>query len=788
MASMFVFSPSSSLACYQHYGSRISYCPSQKFPLLKLSDIALYSNGPSLSVKAQVTSVSETVQTELPATSETLKSSASEVEDPYHHLSPLISELAEGADVSFAMDPWLGKLALREWDVLIRRLGGVDCTTSWQIASFFKEKAPLLDKSVLWPKRMESGKAETEDSDEEENTEGRQAVPTSEAAAETTSHDVASGTNAEGDLKAGSKKVLGVLVLYKTLAKVLGRNKKFDELDKLQERVKEEGIKPNFSFFDTLFNVYTAEGFTDKVSEIVSMMETAGFTPNKFMYEKMAYMHLKKEVPDLTVAAKIMTDLKEKGLPVDLGIFKNMLKAFWRMKDVSGAEQIFQAMQAAGYTPDLKDIQKVTYCHKQTGNFERIREIMEMMTNWGTKPNVGVYDHLVNAYCKAGLLEKAKETLREYETVLGRKPTLVAFNMLVNGYGKQGRPEEALQTFHEIRKNKSMPNVVSYTSAIFALAQAGNMNKATQLYRRMVKQGVPTKLYVYLTLIRGYTKLDWTREGRKISNALRRSPIEMTEEAYGVVLALFVEGNWYNHAASVLQEVENKGKALDSVAFASLIRSFGNLVNKLTPLAKAVEGSNMELCRLLTSLFIRKSEGLNSETMSKEAVLSFIEKFTDKDEGRALIYNAFMECFWRRGSKTLARQILSSAREVYAKHTLPQLLETEWVLDVRGLSPGGAKVALTEWLSSEGEPNESKSMDGLKTVLITGDDSQLNAVQDNQVLRRALSSMLEELGSPFLQSLDNSKQLEANALEVMQWVQSDKVKKVLNFVDEPTLQ
>ena len=77
--------------------------------------------------------------------------------------------------------------------------------------------------------------------------------------------------------------------------------------------------------------------------------------------------------------------------------------------------------------------------------------------------------------------------------------------------------------------------------------------------------------------------------------------------------------------------------------------------------------------------------------------------------------------------------MLRSAREVSAEHTLPQLLETEWVLDVRGLSPRGAKVAFIEWSSLESEPSESKPTDDVKMVLITSENYQLNVVQDNRV-------------------------------------------------------
>eukprot|EP00250_Pteridium_aquilinum_P020587 c24871_g1_i1 orf=70-2478(+) len=802
MAAMFgasIFSPSSSPACCQQYGSRLSYCPFQKLPFLKLNDIAHngISASLSLAVKAQVASVSETLEkTEVSNISETLASPAPDLPERYPHLVPLVCELSEGADVSSAMGPWLEKLSMYDWDALLRMVGGKDWTISCKIVSVFKEKAPLLDESVLWPNLVKSEALvdEREESLNDNAVIDGEAAEGSQASPATTSEDVAEvGVDVSGSSKAkeaseaGSKKISPILKLYKTLAKVLAKNKRFQELDQLEEQIKDEGFVPLPSFYNVMLNFYIAENRLEKVSEVVLKMEAAGFKPTAFSYEKIAHMHMNRETPDLSVPTNIMREMMGRGLPVNVGVFKNLLKAYWRNKDVAGAEEVFKAMQVAGHTPDLKVLLKVMYCHKQTGNYERILELMEMMSNWGIQPNVGVYDQLIYAYCKAGLMEKAKETLLEYKSVLDKKPTLVSLNTILNGYARQGLDDEVLKTFEDIQKNNYRPDVVSYGPVISALVQAEKLNKAVRFYRRMVKQGIQPKLHTYITLIRGHTKFNWTREGRKIANAMRRAPLQLTPAAYGAILALFVEGNWYLHAALVLKEMENESVALDAAANAVLIRSFSILGSKPTPLSKAVEESNLEVCRLLTSLFVTNSGNPKSEPAPEEAVLPFLEKWDETDETRAPIDNAFMDCFWRRGLKTSARKILSFARRTYAKYSRPLVLDSGWVLDVRGLSVGGAKVALIEWLASVGEGKEGKPMNDVKMVLITGDEYQLHVIQDNRILKKALSSMLGDLGSPFVESVEDSKKLEANAADVMKWVLSDKVKELLSFIEESNL-
>ncbi|MCO5604819.1 hypothetical protein L7F22_058992 [Adiantum nelumboides] len=518
----------------------------------------------------------------------------------------------------------------------------------------------------------------------------------------------------------------------------------------------------------------------------------------------MAFMYMKKEPLDLSVPTSIMRDLMEEGLPVSESLFKNLLKAYWKNRDIDGVEEVFQAMRATGHTRDQKVIFKVMNCQKRAGNSERILELMETMKKLGMTPNLNVYDELISAYCKAGLMEKAKESLALYSSDLGKKPTVVAFNNLIHGYGKQGDHEEALQAFEDIESNNHKPDDVTFSSIIAALVNAGQLTKAAQLYRRMGRRGVQVKLYTYVTLILGYAKHDWTREGRKIVKAMQKSPHEMTPEAFGAILVLFLEGHWYHLAASALTEIETGGIPINGEASAALIRSFSILGDKPTPLSIAVEKSNLAICKLLTSLFLAHSDNISRmEAVFEEEVLSYLQKLENLEHKRA-VYNAFMDCFWRRGFKTLTRRLLSSAREVYAQNTKPEVIGSEWVLDVRGLSVGGAKAALIDWLSrvAEGEgaqlngmqvdlnaafvelQDDSKKLDGVNMVIVTGNEFQLKVFQDHRVLKSSISGMLADLKAPFVESSEDPKKLEAAAMDVFKWVASEKVKELLDFTNK----
>ena len=265
---------------------------------------------------------------------------------------------------------------------------------------------------------------------------------------------------------------------------------------------------------------------------------------------------------------------------------------------------------------------------------------------------------------------------------------------------------------------------------------------------------------------------------------MKKAPFEMTEVAYGAALVLYTEGNWYQQAAVLLQEIENKDIPLVASAQGSLIESFSIIENNSTPLAKVVEKSNLEVCKFLTSIFLSKCE--NHQMMTGE-VISFLEKWKDVDrlEDTAIVYNACMNCLWKKGYKALVRKILGMAREIYAGYTQPQLNETEWIIDVTNLSVGAAKAALFEWLNSVGESitrNELEVHDGSKVIIITGDEFTLHIVRDNKFLKQVLSKTLEELGSPFVNSEEEGpKKLVAKAKDVVNWVSQGATKEAMRL-------
>lgn len=714
----------------------------------------------------------------------------------YIHLTELFFQLCEGADVPSAMDPWLQKLTLADWNQLIVQCGRKDTAIAKQIMAFFREKEAVLDQHVLFKRRNEEQASTTEAStglSRESDAESSEKMleDAAEAPEEATLQEKQEGPTGKlpevneldqdtiadsfADEVEQTTEIISPpsLKLYTTLARVLTRKRKFDEVDAVEMEVKEAGLELDVHYYNVLLESYTERRSLSKAIELFQHIKSLGFEPHIYVHQKLAYIYMNEGDADLEVLKEFAEDLRSRNsTAAAMTIYKNLLKVHWEANDVAGAEEAFEALVVTGYTPEMKDLLKLMQLNGRRGNHERVVELVELMVKCGCKPNASVYDYLIHAYCRAGLLEKAKDTFLKFESVLGTKPTAISINMLIDGYGKQGLYEEALEMFDSIKQHGYRPTQVSYSSIVSAVAKVGKLQSAVQLYDNMLKSGIQPNLHTYSTLIRLYTKYNLTREGHKIYRAMRRAPYKMTDTAYSVALALYVDGTWYHQAAALLKEIEEKGVDLEAIAHSSLIRSFSYLESRTTPLARAVRESEMKICKLLTSLFDATLDNQELESSVVEAVFSTLEEWRGVAslEARALVFNTFIDYFWRKGYKEIAMEILRMGRQLYAGYSRSRLLNSEWILDVRGLGIGGAKVALRDWLFGEQEMLAEKGGDDTKMVLITGDEFSLTLPHDNTKVKSVISSLLAELDSPFVSSPSSPDRLEATLADVFRWV------------------
>ncbi|MCO5585642.1 hypothetical protein L7F22_039577 [Adiantum nelumboides] len=297
---------SSSSSSSSSYGARTLCSFNQRPSYLKFRDLQspshsnslIYCSNGQLSLSVVTTAevarenLSSSAQEGAQETSDTttLSSPSSATKSPslpirYVHLKELFLQLCEGADVLSAMDPWLQKLTLSDWNQLLLQCGRQDSNIGKKILVLFRQKEAVLNQDVLFSKRNKeqalSELCKESDIDSSEEMEDH----TVETAQGATLQEEQDGS-LEHDLEASGFQDAPSLKLYTTLARVLTRQKRYDEVDLLETEVKEAGLKPNVHYYNVLLDSYTQRRLLSKGIELLRQMKSLGFEPHMTIIEK----------------------------------------------------------------------------------------------------------------------------------------------------------------------------------------------------------------------------------------------------------------------------------------------------------------------------------------------------------------------------------------------------------------------------------------------------------------------------------------------------------------------
>jgi pentatricopeptide repeat protein len=112
------------------------------------------------------------------------------------------------------------------------------------------------------------------------------------------------------------------------------------------------------------------------------------------------------------------------------------------------------------------------------------------------EPNVVVYNILLNAYAKAGNVDKIEQTLQKMirQEIPGVNPDPISYSTLLSAYAHAATPDSAtsadslLTQMLELYQNgyeSAKPNVVSFTSVMQCYSQLGMQDEAENLLRRL---------------------------------------------------------------------------------------------------------------------------------------------------------------------------------------------------------------------------------------------------------------------------------------------------------------
>ncbi|KAG0463837.1 hypothetical protein HPP92_019906 [Vanilla planifolia] len=125
----------------------------------------------------------------------------------------------------------------------------------------------------------------------------------------------------------------------------------------------------------------------------------------------------------------------------------------------------------------------------------------------GVRWNVTSYNIVIRVLCGVGKVGMARDFLRNMDSVDGFPPDVISYSTVIDGYCQAGELQKAYELFEEMGKKGLKPNKFTVNSIMGLLCRNGLAVEAERLLVQMVNQGIVPDSSVYTTLMNGFSKI-----------------------------------------------------------------------------------------------------------------------------------------------------------------------------------------------------------------------------------------------------------------------------------------
>jgi leucine-rich PPR motif-containing protein len=208
----------------------------------------------------------------------------------------------------------------------------------------------------------------------------------------------------------------------------------------------------------------------------------------------------------------------------------------------------------------------------------------------GVPQNLNSFSILAIALCNSSLFALANGVL---ERMMGtRKPpleiidsivrcytecggsNLVVFEILVNAYKKMGLLNEAASVFLEAKNGGFFPSLVCCNSLLKDLVKCNRMELFWKVYDGMLESKISPDVYTYTTVINAHSKVGNVEEVRRVLFEMEEKGCSPNLVTFNVVIGGLCRSGAVDEALELKKSMAGKGLLPDAYTYSILVDGF----------------------------------------------------------------------------------------------------------------------------------------------------------------------------------------------------------------------
>jgi len=284
-------------------------------------------------------------------------------------------------------------------------------------------------------------------------------------------------------------------------------------------------------------------------------------------------------------------------------MYNTVLDACVMCKDLKAAETWMARMKRAGMT-DVVSFNTLIKAHLQNGSFDKVRVLMEMMTNEGLKPNQVTFNELINALVSKGGDGRRKQmwAIVDEMKVAEVKPNQVTISILLKCLNSYSSQADIAKTMHLIKTMGEPMDEVLLSSVVEACVRIGKPGLLESQLQH-IQDGGPITIngsHTYGSLIKAYGHTKDLTSVWRCWKQMRSRHIKPTPITMGCMVEAIVNNGDSEGAYDLIHQMQDDEQCqdvLNSITYCSVLKGFTRekKVDQVWAVYQEMKDRNMEL-------------------------------------------------------------------------------------------------------------------------------------------------------------------------------------------------
>ncbi|XP_022760644.1 putative pentatricopeptide repeat-containing protein At3g16890, mitochondrial [Durio zibethinus] len=312
---------------------------------------------------------------------------------------------------------------------------------------------------------------------------------------------------------------------------------------------------------DTLLFCLTNNHMAREAALFMKKLSGRGYMPDNSTFN-LTMTFLIKEF-DLDETCQILDSFIERGLKLGFNTYLALIQALYSVGQCVEGDRYFDQMSKDGLLSTVFSYNMVIDCFCKASMMDRARMTFREMCLRGIAPTLVTFNTLIGGHCKIGQVHEA----RKFLVMLlesGFDPDIVTFSSIIDGLCRAHMIEDAFDCFAEMFQWDVTPNDVTYNILIRSLCVIGDVARAMKLVRKMQATGISADIFSFNALIQSFCRMKKIGKAKELFVTLLTLGLDPDNYTYGALIKALCESERFDEAIQMFHSMEAKGCIPDS--------------------------------------------------------------------------------------------------------------------------------------------------------------------------------------------------------------------------------